>query len=318
MQSQITTSQKGTTLSHGNMDSFTTSLAKKCERLATAEYLVTSFLSDMEPLKARLRTLALDLVRNASVVRYGTVGSESEALETLHANINETLSLLELAFINGLVSEMNFSILKREYVSTRDAVTIKKASRESRSDTILSDAFFEGQKMLSGDHGGDDRALSHPISRPGSFDLGKAAPSSRISIGHSKGQVVLKDTQTPLETTNIRNGGQSPTGQMSDRKATLPKLTPVNLKQKIAPVPTPALESAVQSTGISNVAREARHARILKLIKDKREIAIKDIMEHFPELSEKTIQRDLISFTESGVLKKTGDRRWSRYSIAIV
>jgi DeoR/GlpR family transcriptional regulator of sugar metabolism len=33
------------------------------------------------------------------------------------------------------------------------------------------------------------------------------------------------------------------------------------------------------------------------------------------DVSEKTIQRELISLIEAGIILKTGERRWSRYSI---
>ena len=280
-------SSKGSFLNSGSMDSFAVSLAKKCERLATAEYLVTSFLSDTEPLKARLRVLSLDLVRDASLVRFGTVVSELGAFETLRANISETLSLLELAFINGLISEMNFSILKREYIHLRDAIEIKKVSRESRSDTALGDNFFEGSSMTT---------ISQPVPPPPSFPRpvveGKeGGQRTTFSIGQSKGQAGTKHIN------------------MSDRKvAPIVPVTPPVKKQSATPTSSPSARI--------DVAREARQTRILKLVKDRREVAIKDIVEHFPELSEKTIQRELLSFITSGVLKKTGDRRWSRYSLA--
>lgn len=273
------------------MDSFTLSLAKKCERLATASYLVTSFLSDTEPLKTRLRALALDLVRDASLARNGTVVNETGALEILRANINETLSLLELAFINGLISEMNFSILKREYAMLRDTIEIKKASRDSRTDSVLNNNFFGTPEPALHPHQRSDLAgtpegrtfipqapVSHPTQSP---------------KGHSIGQ-----TNTPMSNRNSK--GQVSRPQRSDIAGTHEGRT--------------LMHSTPRAT--TDIAKESRRTRILKLIKDKREVAIKDIMDHFPELSEKTIQRDLVSFTESGVLKKSGERRWSRYALA--
>lgn len=286
-QGQSLTSHKGSFLNSESTDSFSISLAKKCERLATAEYLVTSFLSDAEPLKARLRVLSLDLVRDASLVRFGTVAHELGAFETLRANISETLSLLELAFINGLVSEMNFSILKREYVHLRDTVEVKKVSRESRSDMALGDNFFEStQTKLS-----EQNTLPPSGALKTAFVHSETKNNMPASTEYSKGQMTAKNTQ------------------MSDRKVAPPApVVPAVRKQTTLPTSSPNARI--------DVAREARHIRILKLVKDKREVAIKDIVEHFPELSEKTIQRELLSFIESGVLKKTGDRRWSRYSIA--
>jgi hypothetical protein len=58
-----------------------------------------------------------------------------------------------------------------------------------------------------------------------------------------------------------------------------------------------------------------RISKIFDLIKEKKDININDIMTYFSDYSKKTIQRDLINLIEEGKIKKTGDRRWSRYSV---
>ena len=62
-----------------------------------------------------------------------------------------------------------------------------------------------------------------------------------------------------------------------------------------------------------------RPIRIMSLIKDKSKgqegVSIKDISSAFLDCSEKTIQRDLNSLVAKGQIKKTGAKRWSRYSI---
>lgn len=58
-----------------------------------------------------------------------------------------------------------------------------------------------------------------------------------------------------------------------------------------------------------------RQSEILRIIKDKREVEIKDISSILHEISEKTIQRELLALVASGVLEKRGERRWSRYSL---
>jgi hypothetical protein len=62
--------------------------------------------------------------------------------------------------------------------------------------------------------------------------------------------------------------------------------------------------------------RSNRQNIILNLLKKKKEVTIKDIAQVIKDCSEKTIQRELISFIQAGVLKKTGERRWSKYSLA--
>ncbi|MBI5798947.1 MAG: DeoR family transcriptional regulator [Candidatus Yonathbacteria bacterium] len=278
--------------SSNGVGSFSIKLSKKCERIATAIYLVTNFLSDTEPMKSRLRTLSLELVRDSSFIKNGGKMMEHNVLEALRANIEETLSLFELAFIAGLVSEMNFTILKREYVSLRDSIDIKKTSRESNTDTILGDNFFGSQENVFASDSVQDvnlliqkqsRVLSHPrsdLSSPVS-SLRGTKQSSTVPIGHSL-------------------------SAMSDRTAPVPFLKPNT--SNLTPSSTPR--------AITDVAKEARRARILKLIKDNREVAIRDIVNHFPDLSEKTIQRELVVLSDSGVLKKSGERRWSRYALA--
>ena len=272
------------TTSHG-IESTNILIGKKCDRLATALYLVTSFLSDTEPMKARLRALSLELVRDAAYVRYGTTASEATVLDAIRANIGETLSLLELSFIAGIISEMNFSILKREYGALRDKIEIKKASRESRTDTILGDTFF-GSSFAELE---SPKQMHTNMSRVAPREVGNTVGS----IGHS---FTHKEAAAPVKTQSVTSETRS--------------------QEAIAEIKKTASLETVSHSRTLDVARESRRARILKLVKDKREVTIKDITNHFPELSEKTIQRELTSLVETGVLKKFGERRWSRYSIA--
>lgn len=61
--------------------------------------------------------------------------------------------------------------------------------------------------------------------------------------------------------------------------------------------------------------KKTRRDRILDVIIDKQEVAIKDISDIVSDCSEKTIQRELNDLIKDNKIKKTGDRRWSRYSI---
>lgn len=58
-----------------------------------------------------------------------------------------------------------------------------------------------------------------------------------------------------------------------------------------------------------------RKDEILKIIRNKKEVTIKDITEKIKDCSEKTIQRELITLVDEGLLKRTGERRWSKYSL---
>ncbi|MES2223699.1 MAG: hypothetical protein V4469_02065 [Patescibacteria group bacterium] len=60
-----------------------------------------------------------------------------------------------------------------------------------------------------------------------------------------------------------------------------------------------------------------RRDQIITIMKEKSgvPISIKDISLKIKDCSEKTIQRELTSMVEDGTLKKTGERRWSTYSL---
>ncbi len=68
------------------------------------------------------------------------------------------------------------------------------------------------------------------------------------------------------------------------------------------------------------ILKQQRRELILKIIKDKPEsVSIKDISNTLQNLNQgiggKTLQRELISMVKENVLKKTGEKRWSKYSI---
>jgi hypothetical protein len=70
-----------------------------------------------------------------------------------------------------------------------------------------------------------------------------------------------------------------------------------------------------QANGQTKVTRkDTRERTILEFIKTKDSVNIKDIARNVRGCSEKTIQRELLKMVDSGLVKKTGERRWSRYS----
>lgn len=54
---------------------------------------------------------------------------------------------------------------------------------------------------------------------------------------------------------------------------------------------------------------------ILSMLKSGVKLTIKDFAKNIKDCSEKTIQRELLNLVSKGVLKKEGERRWSKYFI---
>ncbi len=66
---------------------------------------------------------------------------------------------------------------------------------------------------------------------------------------------------------------------------------------------------------LNTVVNTKRRETIISEVKRLGEVSVKDIANVITDCSEKTLQRELLAMVEEGVLSKTGERRWSRYSI---
>jgi len=71
------------------------------------------------------------------------------------------------------------------------------------------------------------------------------------------------------------------------------------------------LKDTAEVKGPASDRREA----VLSLIKEKGVVGIKDISSMIRGVSEKTIQRELLTLVQEGVVRKQGERRWSTYSL---
>ena len=64
------------------------------------------------------------------------------------------------------------------------------------------------------------------------------------------------------------------------------------------------------------IDKDQRQAKIISHLKGKGWLSIKDIADILPGFSSKTVQRELAELVERHLLRKKGERRWSRYSLA--
>jgi len=74
-------------------------------------------------------------------------------------------------------------------------------------------------------------------------------------------------------------------------------------------------QRASVSNGVENYKKYKgrRREEILQLLKIKGEVTIKDISTAILDISEKTIQRELISLIQEDIVERKGERRWSTY-----
>ncbi len=220
-------------------------LYKKTEKLVSAVYMITNLFAENEPMKWALRKKAGELMSFILGYKDVTESGLPHYLNTAKTRILELVSLLEVSLLGGLISNMNFSILKREFTNLVETLNSSQAVVKEPIHESLSDAFFQDGQSLVGI---------------------KDIIDSQRHRAINAGSVAIKDNNL--------------------------------LKSR------------------DEFKRSNRQNIILNLLKKKKELTIKDISTVIKDCSEKTIQRELIAFIAAGVLKRTGERRWSKYSLA--
>lgn len=228
---------------------------KKTEKIVAALYLVTNLILDNEPIKWRIRKMALELVSDTLDLRRLPSVQAKPTVSGIITSISEMISLLKVASISEQVSQMNFAVLQRELAFLMGNLESAHSDIIGGSDSFLSQDYFN---------------VPEPIS---------------ALVNNSLGAMF----------SNVAGGGYSHKGQY--RTSVLKKDNIVNQELK------------------DNV-KDNRHERMLQLLKVGKPLGIKDFAKEITDCSEKTIQRELLAMVGSGVLKKTGERRWSLYSLA--
>lgn len=134
-------------------------------------------------------------------------------------------------------------------------------------------------------------------------------------ISHSNHDILTKelfkfeiDIERPLSL------GFSQEATEVKRELPEPKITEY-LKDK-TPDDVPKVKPILKNYGAVSVKKNSRQSIIINVLKRKKEIMIKDVVPLINGCSEKTIQRELLNMVHSGILRKIGEKRWSRYSLA--
>lgn len=100
-------------------------------------------------------------------------------------------------------------------------------------------------------------------------------------------------------------------GHVKDRELDMSFIKPSR------PVFNKPVGQETQAGVLRDNAKVGRRKQILDIIQSTGEVTIKDISSLIKDCSEKTIQRELIGLLSDGLIKRTGDRRWSKYSLKV-
>jgi len=227
---------------------------KKTEKITAALYLVSGLLKDDEPMKWELRDKGMDLLTSSFTASSALPGDKNIVIQSLFSAALEAISLLNVARISNLISEMNHVILVREIDNILGLMRDRLVASAENAGYVLSDNFFKTPDLFSSGFKSDSRA-------------------SQGHGGSNKNELQVASSKLQASTDIIH--GHS------------------NVEQK----------------------KSQRQELIMNVLKGQSNLTIKDFSRVIKDVSEKTIQRELLELVERGVIKKDGERRWSRYSL---
>jgi len=218
---------------------------KKTEKITSALHLVSGLLKDNEPLKWELRDKGIDLLTSSFTASSSVPGDKNAFIQSIFTAALETLSLLNVAKVSNLVSDMNHKLLVKEIDNIVAMLKDKLAQNAENAGYVLSESFFRTSDMFAS--GFKNMKLQ-----------GMNNTDSNIT----------------------RNRGFIDKGHTDIHKRKL-----------------------------------QRHEAILNLLKGQSNLTIKDFSRVIKDCSEKTIQRELLELVDKGLIKKEGEKRWSKYSL---
>jgi hypothetical protein len=129
-------------------------LYKKAEKLSSALYMVTNFIPENETLRGLLRDKSintfseiahlqkLSLTQHKTLKTNDSIENRYNSLQAILSGITEIISFLEILNSSGFISEMNFIILKREYIELGTLIKNRKDDIASGG-TLLEKDFFD-------------------------------------------------------------------------------------------------------------------------------------------------------------------------------
>lgn len=260
-------------------------LYKKAEKLASALYMVTNLISSEEILRNLLREKSINifseimklqkmsLINSSPLNNKALIEGEHSSFDLVLSDITEIISFLKIANISGYMSEMNFSVLKREYIDIGILIKTRRVDL-APGNVRLPKSFFEVPNLY------ETHSQKQEILKTKDNVLVK-------DIGNSAKQISKKVFKTDLRK-------ESFVKDTSD----FTKKSKSNIYPKTA-----------------DIRHNNRRNTILELLQNKPSVTVKDVTDAVHGCSSKTLQRELLSLVDEGILEKKGERRWSTYSL---
>lgn len=319
---------------------------RRTEKLTSALYLVSDIMSEREPLKWKVREIAVDLLSDVTLLQTASGSEKITVLRGAVKKAEKVIAFIDVAETTKLVSEMNASVLRREYSHIKDALESEWSAVYEKNKSMLRDVFPDTERpLLSASELARENSAPRPSApvftpaqtpapRPPAIPAREERPiapslpqRNDVPKIHPQREFVKESPSAPssqkgelaraLEVAGINNSVFKNERERAPEERLAPYGSAPKQAEKITPHRAPSHEVHPDGFGRarSDGDKEERRKIILALIRQKPSLTVKDIAKSISGVSEKTIQRELLSMVAEGVLEKRGERRWSTYSI---
>ncbi|MEI6553209.1 MAG: hypothetical protein WCO09_01450 [bacterium] len=292
-------------LSFFNSDPYFKFVYKKSERLCMAIYLITDFFPSEDPIKDNMRRSGADLLKISLSLITSSSSFRKEILNEIPRLCLEVVSLSKVAANLGMTSLPNHNVLEGEIKNFISVIEDREKPSTTGQGFVLNEGVLgikTGDVLTSSADATDsDKKIEKSLSSERSV--------SNKTHNHADENVEIIDNNSD----NSLNFVDKKTSQHQTSESF--SKTQYNSKSE----PKEAGHGGHIKSGVapkSVMQKNDRQQIILQIIKEIGESSIKDISDNVKDCSEKTIQRELNTLIYDGVIKKIGERRWSKYVLA--
>ena len=262
---------------------------KKTERFVAALYILTELFSDAEPIKWELRTSGTSIGKDILSFREKNVILSKENIGDIFGTIVRIASLLEIAHIANLISAMNLGLFRKELDVLASFIESRgRMGKGIGEDTPFHEDFFRVSSNMP--------EMKHPDTASPVLKTPRAdVPHTRLFRSQESSTLFLhKVEQLPGSAVDRNHKGHG------------------DIKDSVL------CETDGIGKGHDKVRRMGgeRRQTILDVLRVRNVAVIKDFTVVIGGCSGKTVQRELLKMVQEGILRKEGERRWSRYSLA--
>lgn len=282
-------------------------LSYRVQKINQATLLIASYIPAHIAIKNHIINSALLIMSDTHAIELNPEHATVRDISKVSIALRQMKELFEIAYRGGFISDMNAKVLSTEI----DSILV--FIQEKIMTYCIGDVVHPFRATQISDQS-EQRDISITISDIINTD-------KKVFSNTEPKKTISENTQPKINTT-VPNFAQRNNVSENVKHAEVSKRE-IEVIEKSKHVPEKSENSQYSSLhykpmkSVSGEDKKERRDAIMRTIRSKGQVTIKDISENINGCSEKTIQRDLQELILHGVLMREGEKRWAVYKLAM-